>query len=329
MPVSTAPQSDDAMQQVIQVAGRQVVKWRRRRRWTLGISWLTIMLPWFLAVLRIHFTPEASVWLIVFPLFAGSIGLLAGILMRPMRRNPLNSLFESQDVQAIGPLAETMQMLLPEMAARAVPALLRLLPLVNEQNLPPLTAYQRTCLHRLLGNIGLPEEGAAPFADEVLSAVGASLAPLKVVQGLAKGTVAFNPQLADAILYAYLYMGNADDLHVVRRLARPAAQSHTQTVGAAGLSKTAAEILPLLEERVKQENVQAELLRGASAPMPGASALLHPAYGTAPPHQAELLRPGTKSEARLPGAASTGVHAPSMQSEASLQSVGTHTAGSE
>lgn len=288
------PSATQITPQLLQEAERQVVKWRKRRRYGIGFFGLLALFP-LLLTLFWHPSVMTPLYahLMVDPLFFGMLGLLICYLMRPTRRNPLNVLWDTQDAQAIGPLAEAMQMALPETSMKAARALQRLLPLINEHNQPHLSAYQRACLHRILGAVPqAANSGNAPLSA-VTDAVGIS--PILNVFTAARTlgavqSIPIAPELAEAILYAYIYMGDSDDLSVVQRLARPNANPLTQTVGAAKLHKTAQEVLPLLEERVKQQEARDISLRPSTVPISDTSMLLHPAHGVSSQPAEELLR---------------------------------------
>ena len=276
-----------------------MVKWRRRRRYTIGVfrllalSPLLIFMFWHPATM----TP-LSAHLMVDPLFFGALGLLVSYLMRPTRRNPLNYLWDAQDVEAIGPLAESMQMALPEISMKAIPALLRLLSRVNEQNAPHLTLYQRTCLHKILGSFPQELDGLASIAGAVSDVVGTPMTLVKTVRTLAnaQSRSGKSPTRRGHSVRVYL--------HGQQRLpARGAApcpprrqSPDADTLFPANLQKAAQEVLPLLAERVKQSDARDVSLRPATAPF-DTSTLLHPAQGVPSQPAGESLRVDAHSQA--------------------------------
>lgn len=105
--------------------------------------------------------------------------------------------------------------------------------------------------------------------------------------------------------WRFRYMGNSDDLRMVQRLARPAANGVSQTVGAAHLQKVAQDVLPLLTERVKQEEAREVSLRAANSPAYDPTGLLQPAQSVTIASGEELLRAGTvPAESASPESAS-------------------------
>ncbi len=312
MPQTIDSNTDENLSELLQSAGRQASKWRKFRRWTLGLSASLLLIPLLTSYFLKSEASTLGAYLMFFPIVLSMLGLLAGILIRPMRGNPLHSLWASESVQAIGPLAEAAQMLMPDVSAKALAALLRALPRVNESDIPALTSYQRVCLHRLLGETA-PSVVSATMKP-LLGLTGLPTGLLQIGRLFVAGALPPQPPLMEAILYAYIYMGDASDLRVVQRLAN-AVPTPAQTVIQANLQKTARDILPLLAERVEQLQSRADLLRASSEsalPMQ-AETLLRPAQASGTTAPDELLRisaepadePASAIAARYPDAVET------------------------
>lgn len=254
---------------------RQVTRWRRRRRLTIGISatsaacgMLAVMLMMMLAN-TVMLKPSIGLLLLfVLLLIGGLVGLLVGVLMRPLSGNVINKLWMLQGVSALGPLAEVTQMLLPQLTPIAEKRLSRELLHLRETDGDAFTPFQRRYLRKLLTSKGF----------------GVVVQPT--------GTLAYSQKaLVLGLLHAIELIGTGADLGVVSRLAdgRMLASHDPDVKLAAQRCRDA------LHARIVEEQNPARLLRAAAAPTGTSDSLLRPASNSSDVDPQVLLRTPTES----------------------------------
>lgn len=154
---------------MLEKAKRQATKWRRRRRLFIigsSVTFITLfssmMLLTFFAPggLPLEFVPVAFVML------ASLVTLLYGIIMRPLGRNALHTLWATEDKRAVGAMVEATQMLLSEITPLAQSGLIRLLPRLEATDALLLNNYHRDCLRRMLGGTPIQSPDYEAVAKE-------------------------------------------------------------------------------------------------------------------------------------------------------------------
>lgn len=261
---------------------REVQKWRKRRRWTLGLSWggfiLGLLGMCLLSSAGLGQAVGVTSFLVV---LGGLLGLLAGMLMRPTRRNALNSLLQTDNVRAVGPLLEATQMMIPEISTRATSALIRLLPRLREEHADLLTPLQRNYLRSLIA------EDASKRAGPTTAALGQVVGNLSGVPSVIAGATSFfganrflgchSEALSVAVVQAMAYIGDGKDLELVQRIAaNPVQQAALQSRSR-------------LESRIKNLTARDTHLRAAPAPAASAEELVRPAQPSTPQLETSLL----------------------------------------
>lgn len=217
----------ETLEQLYARSVREVQKWRKRRRWTLGISWGAFILGQLSTATPMSWVklapaiPAASLFLIVSSL----LGLLVGMLMRPSNRNALNSLLETDDVRAIGPLLEAMQMMIPAITGRAAGALIRLLHNVRGEHAELLTPLQRRYLRSLIAGDAPKRASNSAVATAVHLSGALNLVPVDAVKAsispfTANKFMGFRSEaLSVAVVEALAYIGDSADLELIQRIA--------------------------------------------------------------------------------------------------------------
>lgn len=210
-PISAIQQEEITLPELLIQTKQEVSKWRKRRRRTLGISAFLFPLS-FVCMSLINFIPHNMTFMMLgFLMLMGSLfGLLAGILMRPLRNNPVHLLWESENVEAVGSLLEATQMLLPEIKFKALEGLVRLLPRMQASEADLLTSDQRNCLRHLL--IANPIE--QPHYPS-LSLEGIPFQQIETMQKLFADRISQQRDLALGILHVFAHIGAGKEISLV------------------------------------------------------------------------------------------------------------------
>ena len=153
--------------------------------------------------------------IIGFPIMLSSLfGLLFAVLARPRNQGSLQYLWQSNDVSAIGPLLESVRLLLPEVTKRADSALLRLLPRIETEHIDLLTPYQR---RRLRAYVGAERDLEPNYSALKLEGIGAG--QIEAARAAHKQRAECRRSSALAVVRALLIAGTNEDIPLVARLA--------------------------------------------------------------------------------------------------------------
>jgi hypothetical protein len=291
--LSVSPLSKTILQ-----SSKQARKWRRRKRRVIGVSALLfaaslalaalsfIMQPYYAYLLpylgdapnHVLQTLIISICLIV-P--ASLVGVIAGILMRPTRRNAINTLWVTDNVQAIGPLLDATGMLMPDVKAQAIRALIPLLTRVRAKDVVSLTGPQQACLRRLLGVAPIDQPN-----DQALETEGIPKPQIETMQAEFQKTIDHVREFALAALHALTEIGTGQDVATVQRLAsgNGLARNDPQVHAAARAC------LPILQARAEEERSSSTYLRAAEPPTACPDVLLRPATAATITDPQQLLR---------------------------------------
>lgn len=281
-----APMASPPMQQ----AAIETVKWRKRRRRALGASSLAAGLSLTGVVgslfLMFHNMAWARVWVPIgmacFLTFVISLlGLLAGVLIRPLGKNPLQSLWNAEEIVAVGPLLEATQMLMPDVKAKAIAALTRLLPQMQAEDAALLTTYQRNALRRLL-SIGPVEHPSY----NALTMEGIPVAQIEAMRTTYQGRTEAQTRFVLGALHVLKHIGAGQEVALVERLATGNGVARNNDT----IQEAAQECLPIVQARAVQERGSQSYLRAASEPSAPSDVLLRPSAGTAETDNRHLLR---------------------------------------
>ncbi len=293
MDLSVSPLSATILQ-----SSEQVRKWRHRKRRIIGVSALLfpsslalvalsiIMQPYYDNLLpylgdapdHVLHTLLISIFLIV-P--ASLFGMIAGILMRPTRRNAINTLWVTDNVQAIGPLLDATGMLMPDVKARAIRALIPLLTRVRAEDVVPLTGSQRARMRRLLGTVPIDQPNYQAQETE-----GIPKPQIETMQAEFQKTIDHVREFALAALHALTEIGTGQDVATVQQLAfgNGLARNDPQVHAAARAC------LPILLARAEEERSSSTYLRAAEQPTAHPDVLLRPAAAATVTDPQQLLR---------------------------------------
>jgi hypothetical protein len=278
----------ETIEQLYARSVREVQKWRKRRRWTLGLSWGAFILGQLSTAAPASWAQRGpAIPVMSFLLVIGSLlGLLMGMLMRPSQRNALNSLLQTDDVRAVGPLLEAMQMMIPAITGKAADALIRLLPSLREEHATLLTPLQKRYLRSLIV-ADAPRRPANPALSTVvqlsstlnllpIDAVNASVSPFTANKFMGY----HSEPLSVAVVQALAYIGDNNDLELIQRIAANPVQ------------QAALRAQSLLESRIKSLNERETHLRVASVPSASPDELRRAAQPSSTPSDpATLVRP--------------------------------------
>lgn len=190
-------------------------------------------------------------WFIYFNMF-GWVGGMA--VASKAHKKAASELTAIEDIRAVGPLAESLDIEDKGVHAEVQAALIRLLPRLQSSDAALLDANSRACLNRALGGL--------------------------------------NETFTLAILKAYEQTGDASALPFVDKLARgEAGTGKTKQTPSPRIIEAAQECREFLQIRVERQRASQTLLRGASATDAAPDTLLRPAQQTTTDPD-QLLRAG-------------------------------------
>lgn len=207
-------------------AAREVRKWRMIRRAILGTSFAGFFFGPIVCWLMQHSPLASAMPMFMFLLIVGTmLGLLAGMLMRPTRHNALYSLLQMNDPRAIGPLLEAMRIMIPDIAAQAGVALIRLLPTLEPEHAILLTPLHRRYLRGLIEG-DAPKRAVNPSVSSLINTVNViSIVPsyffdVKSIFSSSSNIFGYrSPELSIAIIETLARIGDATDMELVQRIA--------------------------------------------------------------------------------------------------------------
>ena len=204
------------------------------------------------------------------------VGIILGILMRPLRNSPLEQLYHADMVQAVGPLLDATEMLMPDVKLKAIDALIPLLTRIGAADGPFLTGRQRARLRGLMAS-GLIEQLNYEAADQI---------PVQGVANIRAESAARQRSFTVAALSALAAIGSVDDVKLVQRLAEGKGLAWVDV----RVTEAARECLPILIARAEEQRSSNSYLRAADPPAAEANMLLRGADSTAASAPHHLLR---------------------------------------
>lgn len=270
----TSPSSTD-QERLLAQAKVQAARWKRLRTASgMVCAWAIIIgLICLIGVVRYLVFNEIQTMFLMSLSAVASLAVMIGCFkLRPGRKNPIHLLCQSDNINAVGPLIDAMQLSIPEITNNARTTLLRLLPRLTSADYYKLNRGQRDYLNSILN--------------------------------VAVFSYAYDRDLTQAALMALSKVGDETAIPYVKRLAmngvvRNTAVHYAQRLATYGVIKErdaqtrqmAMECLNALDERSKNYSDQLTCLRSASAPETPGDALLRPTSISSPSDPSQLLRP--------------------------------------
>lgn len=203
------------------------------------------------------------------------MGLAVQLWRRSYRRKHslTNALAQKHNVQQIGPLIQALRAQNTTVRNLAKEALIDLLPTLQASDAALLSDSERSLLLRLL-SISPNEVGYRDLKELFSRSAYRREIALRV-----------------SILKALEQVGGAKELPLVERLSREHSLSFKTARMPDIIQKAAAECLPFLQERAREQRASEQLLRASSAPATPDNMLLRPATASAHFLPEQLLRP--------------------------------------
>ncbi len=257
-----------------------VTFWRQLRRragaWSAAIAFIGFAAIPVVADDRLHL-PRSAVGPPFLLFIGGMIAFLVVFVARPSEERLKGQLAKEDDAMSVGPLIEAHRMMLPAISEFALARLAERLPLVEQEDAETLSAYQHQVARQMLqATVFDPPTVPIPYWFPVGELARHAVARKRMRRQYGPRTEQ-QRDLCLGLLRLLGFIGNAEDLRVVRRVIETSARD---PLCAAAIEARLARLTP------------AETLLRASA-APGESTLLRPT-APAPEQDAEvLLRPTT------------------------------------
>jgi hypothetical protein len=256
---------EEGVEQLLEVVRKEAEnrrKQKRMQRIIQGTILSVIALLFVLYTLRALFSikewdfGDLSFLFVFISLFGGAAAA------SQLQKNATSLLAKYDDLRAVGPLADALDIEDGDIRAVCREALTRLLPRLQASDAALLSPEQRENLNLTLKKADLKQDA----------------------------------ELILAILQAWQQVGDEKAVPYVERLTQLKNDSEAGT----RIREAAQACLPYLQERLEKARLAGMLLRPAAAPDNPAEMLLRPAPGAAPADPAHLLRPATQGNPEPP-----------------------------